>query len=202
MAQQSASKNQASSYHHGDLKYALVEAAKKLLKENGPEGLTLRETARVVGVSHAAPYRHFADKQALLADVATGGFYELKESVRSVLEHAPGDKLFEMGMAYVLFALQNPHLYRLMFGRVFRDKDPHPQLEQAAEDTFAELEEVIFVGQEGKLFKEGDPRELGTIVWALVHGMANLIIDGQVAPDNPIHLGESLAGFVRDALAP
>ncbi len=202
MATYSKSKKPGGHYHHGDLKYALVEAAENLLKKNGPEGLTLRQTARAVGVSHTAPYRHFADKNELLAEVATGGFYTLKQVLKQVMENGEGDRLFEMGMAYVLFAIQQPHLYRLMFGPAFRNRAPHPQLEQAAEDAFAELVELIQVGQDNQHFRSGDTREFGTILWALVHGMANLVIDGQVAPEDPSQLGSALANFARSALLP
>jgi AcrR family transcriptional regulator len=202
MPKSSKPKKPSGQYHHGDLKYALVAAAKDLLKKNGPEGLTLRQTARAVGVSHTAPYRHFADKNELLAEVATGGFYTLKQVLKRVIEDSDGDRLFEMGMAYVLFAVEQPHLYRLMFGPAFRDKAPHPQLEQAAEDAFAELVELIQLGQDNQYFRAGDTREFGTILWALVHGLANLVIDGQVAPEDPSQLGGALASFVRCALLP
>ena len=189
-------------YHHGDLRFALIQAAKELLHQDGFENLTLREAARVVGVSHAAPYRHFSDKNELLAEIATGGFFHLKEALDKIHTPAQGDKLEELGFAYVMFAIQNAHLYRLMFGPQLQDKSPYPKLEQAAEDTFSVLVDLIERGQEEGYFKPGDSRERGTILWSLMHGLANLVIDGQVAPEHPTNLGAAVASFVRDALRP
>ena len=196
------SSSNKSQYHHGDLRFALLQAAKEILQEEGVEQLTLRETARAVGVSHAAPYRHFADKTELLAELATEGFYHLKEALHLDEPATGGDHLEELGFAYVSFAIQNSHLYRLMFGPHLQDKTPYPKLEQAAEDTFATLVDFLQRGQDQGYFKTGDSRERGIVLWSLMHGLANLVIDGQVAPENPMALGTSVAHFVRDALAP
>src|SRR5690349_9700618 len=95
-------------YHHGNLRPALLRAAGKMLEKQGPAGVSLREASRRAGVSHAAPYRHFADREALLAELAAEGFEMLAEALRG---HAGRD----MGEAYVRFALEHPQRFRLMF---------------------------------------------------------------------------------------
>src|SRR5689334_19621575 len=101
------------SYHHGDLHSALLLTAGKMLEKEGLEALTLREVARRAGVSHSAPYRHFAEREALLAALAAEGFERLGAAQRKAAE-AGG--LRAMGEAYVAFALENPQRFRLMFG--------------------------------------------------------------------------------------
>src|SRR5690625_1859557 len=104
-------------YHHGDLRETLCDAAEQLLAEGGTANLSLRAAARLSGVSQAAPYAHFKDKQALLAAVGTRGFNRLADYL-SRAEHAgaPSDRTRLLGRAYVAFALDHPMLFRLMFG--------------------------------------------------------------------------------------
>ena len=109
-------------YHHGDLRGALLKAARIILEEQGPRALTLREAARRAGVSHAAPRYHFASLRVFMADCAATGFDELAEHLTRAWAKADGDSdpeagLSEMGMAYVLFAMRNRAVFRLMFDR-------------------------------------------------------------------------------------
>src|SRR5690348_15474902 len=127
MLPMSTSKRVKQSYHHGDLRQALLDAALELLEKQGPEALVLREVARRAGVSHNAPYRHFASREELLAGLAARGFGEFGKRVQSA---QGGGKGTGMGEAYVGFALEHPQLFRLMFGGVVR-LGSDPQLAQA-----------------------------------------------------------------------
>src|SRR4051794_27635084 len=121
-------------YHHGDLQRALVDAAVALLAEGGAAAVTLREVARRAGVTHAAPYRHFADKAALLAAVAEEGFRALHDAVARAGAEAPDDPLARLaasGQAYLRFAMSHPAHYRVMFGPDVAARE-HPELEGAA----------------------------------------------------------------------
>jgi AcrR family transcriptional regulator len=156
-------------YRHGDLPNAMRSAARAILDEGGPEAVGLRETARRVGVSATAAYRHFASKEDLLASVASEGFAEL----RGLMELAGGDRppLVARGLAYVDFALRKRGLFRLMFGTVLIERAKYPALDEAAQATFNLLKasSEIRAGQE-------HPAEVGG--WALVHGLASLAIEG------------------------
>jgi len=164
-------------YHHGNLQAALVEAGLQLVEETGIEALTLREAARRAGVSQTAPYRHFADKEALLAAVAAEGFRELQ---RALSEAAAGIEdanrcLPRLGQAYVHFALDHPGLFRLMFGAGIGDKQPYPLLRQAAQAAYALLENAMRAYLGG-----GHDAPAATVAaWSLVHGLASLLLDQQ-----------------------
>ena len=159
-------------YHHADLRPALLAAARRMLAESGPEALSLREVARKTGVSHNAPYRHFADREALLAAVAAEGFAALAERTRAAgAAAAPGKRLGAMGAAYVRFALEEPNLFRLMFGGAVRGRE-HPDLAAAGARAYAVLTGEVGVGKES-------PRAVAA--WATVHGLAHLLLEGQIA---------------------
>ncbi len=172
---------QKQTYHHGDLQQALIEAAIALIAEKDVSSLSLREVARRVGVSHAAPYRHFADKDALLAAVAREGFQGLSEAMKLGLQQAPPDPLKRLeatGMAYVGYAIAHPSYYRVMFG-AYRSEG-YPSLEQASQEAFGVLVGVIVEGQGAGVVRSGEPRQLAWVAWSLVHGLAMLLIDGQL----------------------
>jgi AcrR family transcriptional regulator len=168
-------------YHHGNLKPALVRAARFLLESEGLDALTLRATARRVGVSQTAPYRHFASKEAILAEVARNGFRELAAAVVAAKREA-GDDLFvhvcRQAVAYVRFAVDNPALYRLMFGPEL-ERAQHPPLAEEADRAFKLIEEAIIAGQRATVFRHGSPRHAATAVWASLHGLSQLLLDGQ-----------------------
>ena len=172
-------------YHHGDLRRALVEEAVRTIAAEGIDGLTLREAGRRLGVSRTALYRHFADKSALLAAVARDGFIRFRQDLVDAWTRAGGGRAgFEaMGLAYIRFAIANPSHYRLMFGG-FRDlceKDPALQADAAA--AFQVLMDALVSLQDAGEIGRDDPRELARYIWATVHGMAMLGIDGQLGPD-------------------
>src|SRR5207237_9381160 len=170
-------------YHHGNLRQALIDAALELIEERGVSALTLREVARRVGVTHAAPQRHFEDRAALLAAVAEQGFRGLRARVEQVLSAAsardPAARLNALGVAYVEFAVQNPAHFRVMFSAEMVDKSRHPSLQAASRRIHDFLVQSIEEGQEQGFIVEGDPLELAFAAWSLVHGCAVLLIDGR-----------------------
>ncbi|MCW5723211.1 MAG: TetR/AcrR family transcriptional regulator, partial [Devosia sp.] len=127
-----------SPYHHGNLRQALLEAALILLEKDGESGLGLRDLARAVGVSAAAPYRHFDSRAALLEALAVTGFQRFAARMTGVAETAPDDPMAAMGRTYVVFALQHPNLFRLMFSPQL-NKDGRPGLRMAADAAFDAL---------------------------------------------------------------
>jgi AcrR family transcriptional regulator len=171
-------------YHHGNLPRALVTEAVRLVETEGVNALTLRGAARKAGVSQAAPYRHFADKQALLAAVAEEGFRSLTGAMRQASAPHEGDPLGRfraLGETYVGFATAHPALYRVMFGQAVADRTAYPSLGAAAEETFALLVTAIRDCQGAGLVRPGDPEELALAAWATSHGLSSLAVDGQLS---------------------
>jgi len=170
-------------YHHGDLRNALVGEGLKLLEQEGQPDFTLRDLARRVGVSAAAPYAHFVDKGALLAAIATAGFVRLKEALQAALgTDDPMDQFLHMGWAYVRFGIEHPALYKLMFASedLPARRKEYPELEAAAEAAFGLLTGMLEHLQRRGLVRPGDPEADGLSVWAHVDGLTALIITGRV----------------------
>ena len=169
------------SYYHGDLRQALVRSALEILSETGVGGLSLRAAARRAGVSAMAPYRHFEDKEALLAAVAEYGFRELAARLTAATATAadPRAGLAALGVAYVLFACDQPSLFKLMFGPTIENKSAHPALDDAGCTCFNALQQAV----EAARFFEGDPDagDVALASWSLVHGLSALIVDGRLA---------------------
>ena len=164
-------------YHHGDLKAAMVEAALKLIARNGPRGFSLSEAARLAGVSVGAPYRHFADKEALLIAVAARGFIELWERIEAAGKTCPDNprkRLVGMGAAYVRFAVERPSYFQVMFDcEIHRGKDPAIQI--PADRCFQMLLETV---RQAAARKETRTVEtLTAAIWALMHGHAVFAMD-------------------------
>lgn len=170
-------------YHHGDLYAALLEAAAEMIATEGLEALTLRALSQRVGVSRTAPYRHFADKSALLAAVAEEGFKRLLHRLQAVAEQADLDVLAhfqQMGVAYISFAVDNPVHYRLMFSSETASPEAYPGLAAVRVVVFNTLVSAIEQCQsEGKI-KSSEPRALANVTWATVHGLSSLLIDEQI----------------------
>lgn len=168
-------------YHHGDLRRALIDAALDLANERGPAGVTLREAARRAGVTHAAPYRHFTDKEALLAELASEGFLRLREALeRATAEVAVAGLLEALGVAYVRFARTNPALFRVMFGAEIGDKHRYPGLMRADQAVFDLCAQAIEKMQAAGAMATGSPARLGLVHWSMLHGVAALVVDGQM----------------------
>lgn len=171
------------SYHHGNLRRALVDAARLIAETEGSEGVTLRAAARRVGVSQTAPYRHFDSKAALMAAVATEGFEQLEKELQEVrAEHpdAPGEALKQLAVAYVKFAMQEPSLYSIMFGNEIGDATAHPELKDSVMRTFAVLVTAIDECQAAGIARKQDAFRLAMVSWASVHGLAQGVASGQV----------------------
>jgi AcrR family transcriptional regulator len=168
-------------YHHGNLRRALLDEALTTIRGHGVEGVTLREIGSRVGVSRTALYRHFADKRALLAAVSTEGFRTLRQQLVAAWEEGGrGRTAFEaMGAAYVHFAMANPAHYRVMFGFVDRKAD-EPELDAEAAGAFQALVDALASLQRDRIVRRDDPLEMARFVWAVVHGVATLGIDGQL----------------------
>src|SRR5215469_14803172 len=167
-------------YHHGDLRQALVRSALEILSETGVGGLSLRAAARRARVSAMAPYRHFADKEALLAAVAEYGFRQLaaRLSTATATLADPRAGLAALGVAYVLFAQEQPSLFKLMFGPTIEQKSGHPVLEQAGNACFNTLRQAV---EAAKFFEsDSDAGDVALACWSLVHGLSALIVDGRL----------------------
>ncbi|MCH8532442.1 MAG: TetR/AcrR family transcriptional regulator [Saccharospirillum sp.] len=168
-------------YHHGNLNLALIQAARDILEEEGLAKLSLRAAARKVGVSQAAPYHHFKDKEALLASVAAQGHHDFNAAMEKQMNEAgedPEQRLIACGVAYVTFAVDNPALFRLMFGSTIEHCEQYAELTAAGARSYQTLE----AAERAALEKNGEDmstlplRALGS--WTSVHGLATLIIDG------------------------
>lgn len=175
--------NQNSAYHHGGLRAALLAAAAAMIAEEGTASVTMRTLGRRLGVSRAAPYRHFADKNALLVAVAAAGFDRLNRRVQTVGAAGPRsglERLRRVGEEYVRFALENPAHYRLMYGKEALTREDLPELREAANALFEQLVSVIQSHQRSGAIKRQDPRTQAYVAWSAVHGLASLLIEGQI----------------------
>lgn len=183
-------------YHHGDLRVALLAAARALLDEGGVPALTLREVARRTGVTPAATYRHFADKEALLVALAVQGFEEFHAVMRAAHEGNPGAAgaaFAHMGVAYVRFAVEHPGLFRLMFGPAVADRSRSPELLA----TIAASTALFQSGQKGSARAKTFDPVAALQAWATVHGLATLAIDGMLPGYDPVVLAQKLAQLPR-----
>lgn len=172
---------QKTTYHHGNLTLALTQAARDILEEEGLSRLSLRAAARRVGVSQAAPYHHFKDKEALLAGVATQGHIEFNRAMQEQMAGAgtdPKARLIACGVAYVTFATDNPALFQLMFGSTIEHCENYDALIQAGRESYQTLEiaEAALLEEMGGDKSTLPLRALGS--WSIVHGLATLLIDG------------------------
>ncbi len=169
-------------YHHGNLRRALLDEALATIRAEGVDGLTLRAIGARVGVSRTALYRHFADKRALLTAVAIEGFRTLRQQLVTAWEAGGrGDAAFQsMGLAYVRFAVANPSHYRVMFGGFVDPKARDPELAAEAEGAFQALVDALAALQRDAVMRGDDTVLMARYVWALVHGVATLGIDGQL----------------------
>ena len=174
----------ATPYHHGDLKNALIQAGVEILAEEGLGALSLRKVAKQAGVSHAAPYSHFADKQALIAAISTEGFKQLYVQIKEIFESYrdnPKNLLVETAWAYIQFALNEPDRFKLMFSSVIEKEKDYPDFVEISQQNFQQLAEMVEICQQAGILKPG-PSELSAVsVWAAVHGLVTLALEGQVS---------------------
>jgi AcrR family transcriptional regulator len=181
-------------YHHGDLRAACLRAAMELLEEGGEAALSLRAVARRAGVSPAAPYRHYADREALVSAVAAVGYRELAE--RLVAAHpfpSTPEQLASVAVAYVQFALERPALFRIMFGEPCdRDNDERGA---AAAAVSMYVREIV-----QRSFPQADADALATAIWALAHGLAFLHLDGKLDASSPSVVAGRVSATIRALL--
>lgn len=195
------------SYHHGDLRAALLEAAGVILQEKGVEGFSLRECARRAGTSHAAPAHHFGDAQGLLSEFAALGFERMVAMMRAAREQAgpnASDHLRASGRAYIDFALANRAAFQLMF-RADRLDAAHPRLAPARAAAFEELRSAL-----AALHGGAAPLPQLMLAWSAVHGFATLVLEhaadgirqGQDIAAFSQEVGDALLALLRKSLAP
>ncbi len=174
-------------YHHGDLRRALLDESLVVIAEKGVEGLSLREVAGRVGVSHAAPYHHFADKAALIHVLAHEGMKLMDEDMAAA-EDAAGDdpkaKLIGIGMAYVSFAVEHPDYYAAFNAPEVNNPEAQADAVQPDEErgnTWQRLLNAIVACQQAGDLPQGDPTVLAVYLWSLVHGLAELWRSGPLS---------------------
>jgi AcrR family transcriptional regulator len=173
-----------SSYHHGELKAALLQAAIKRLETQGASSLSLRSLARDAGVSPMAPYHHYGNHDGLIAAIAAEGFIRLQQRKMAALASASSnqtadERLCKGGCAYVSFVLDNPNLYRLMGSVPVASRSKYPELEAAAKAPAASLNELVET-RFGEALSIEAKAEYAHTIWALVHGIGLLAIDGRL----------------------
>jgi AcrR family transcriptional regulator len=164
-----------------DTRLALLGAAAVLLEGRGVGAVTLRAVGERAGVSRQAPYKHFADKEALLSVLAAGYFEQLGREMWSAADEIGADplsRLRAMGEAYVRFALANPHRYRLMFGEKMQSS-VYPEVHEAAEVLYEGFVRAVADCQEARQLPRGDRTMLAALIYATVHGAVDLALAGQ-----------------------
>ena len=179
-------------YHHGDLRATLVDIARELVRESGPEGWSMRQASREAGVSQAAPYRHFTDKAALLDAVGADAHRELERRYRvAIVESSdPGDAARVVAHAYLRFALEEPRLFRLIFA------SPRLHGTPEARSSYAVFDQAIRTAQEHRALPAGSTTFLAHALWSAVHGVADLVLSGSFGRRH----GREVAERMIDAL--
>jgi AcrR family transcriptional regulator len=171
-------------YHHGDLKNALIKAGVEILAKDGVSGLSLRKVAMKAGVSHAAPYAHFADKQALIAAISTEGFRQLYERVSEVAEEyqdQPEKQLVEAAWAYVQFAMDDPDRFKVMFSGVLEKEKEYPDFVTESQRNFQLVKMIVEVNQASGRLRSGDSALVALSAWGIIHGFILLLLEGQIS---------------------
>lgn len=182
-------------YHHGDLKNALIETALAHIARDGARALSLREVARSAGVSHTASYRHFPSKESLLAAIAEQGFDLLSQAMQTATTAHAGDPaaaLQAAGCAYVEFGVRHPDHLQIMFGGLIARTEDYPSLRVASKAAYEALATIVREGLHARRFRGPDERTIAVAAWSLVHGLAVLIAGGK------IHTEEGNAAAARE----
>ncbi len=171
-------------YHHGDLENALIQAGVEILSKEGIEGLSLRKVAKRVGVSYAAPYAHFKDRQALVAAISTEGFKKLYKALdAAVSKHVddPRQQLVEAARAYVKFAMTNTDIFKIMFSGVLEKEKEYPSFVEASRKTFGKVVEIVQACQNAGILSSTSPELMAVSIWGQVHGIISLALEGQIS---------------------
>ncbi len=196
-----------STYHHGNLRDALLIAARAVLREHGLSSLTLRATARVAGVSHMAPYNHFSDKRALLDALAEQGFAELDARCEQAIsaDTDTRNNLQRLGQAYVEFALDQPEMFQLMFSNeVAGMKRDRPESSAPVTNVYGRMQGLVSGILSEAEAGQGDVEAACIGAWSLVHGLATLLIERRIAgtSHSPESLIERITQQYADSLRP
>lgn len=172
------------SYFHGNLREAIIKASLRLVEKSGVENLSIREAAKAVGVTHQAPYRHFKDREELLAALAQDGFEKLYLEISRVVsqELEPAEKILLLAEKYLEWAYKNPQHFRLMFSREIPSFDISAGLQAASTKSLDDFLSVVAQVQKAGIIGPGDTRSLARQIWAAMHGVAILFIDKQFKP--------------------
>jgi AcrR family transcriptional regulator len=173
-------------YHHGDLKNSLIKAGIDILSKEGVSGLSLRKVARKAGVSHAAPYAHFTDKQALIAAIALDGHGKVHTRLEEVVAQYPNEplnQLMQLAWAYMQFGLEAPAHYKITFSGLIENEKNYPELVEVARKSLESLKKIVADCQAAGIL---DPSEyeleiVAISLWGLIHGLVTLVIENQVS---------------------
>lgn len=199
----SVKRKKTGAYHHGDLRQALVDAALRALEHQRAEDLSLRALGRELGVSPRAPYRHFETKEELLAAVAVEGFRAFGELLTPRVAAAGADpiaRLRAIAEAYVVFAVERPAAFRVMYAPYDTVKESAPDLVRARAEGHQATMDSIAEGQAAGILRGGDPMQLALVLWSSMHGLAVLLTQGQLGRyDKPVEAAQ-LAGLVSGLL--
>ena len=171
-------------YHHGDLKNALIQAGIEVLSQDGISALSLRKVARVAGVSHAAPYAHFADKQALIAAISTAGYTRLYEQLAAVIEEFESDpvqQLIEAAWTYTEFAITETDHFKIITSDVVAKEQDYPELVAITHQSFELLVQIAENCQKAGILREGPAEMMAISVWSAIHGLVTLVLERQVS---------------------
>ena len=172
----------SNTYHHGNLKQALIAAGQEILSKQGVEGLSLRKVAKKVGVSHTAPYNHFSDKQALLAAISTAGHEQLYQALLDTFDNSKHNcrKIIpEIAWTYLQFALDDPGRFKLMFSGALEEESDHPDYQQIALKNIMLLDEIISFCQGSGQLTQGQVQPAAIKLWSAVHGFTILMLENQ-----------------------
>jgi AcrR family transcriptional regulator len=171
-------------YHHGDLKNALIKAGAELLVEEGAKTLSLRKVAARVGVSHSAPYAHFQDKETLIAAITTAGFQQLYNRMEEAIQSSQdttSELLIQVACTYVQFAQEMPAFYKLMFSGILEHEQTFPDFVHISKTSFQLLVDLVLRCQAAGVLPDGPADILAVSIWSLVHGFTSLLLEKQIS---------------------
>ncbi|MDG0980697.1 MAG: TetR/AcrR family transcriptional regulator [Halieaceae bacterium] len=192
-----------SSYHHGNLREALIDSAEQAIVDQAAEAMSLRALARNAGVSQTAPYRHFSDRNTLLAAVSERGYQRLISALHSAIDSIDDDaerQVREAARCYVQFAIDNPQLFKLMFGPLLQPTLTYPELHARIRECNHLVQTMLSNGIRSGSFREDDIRYLTNTAWAGIHGLATLVIDMPDLFEQHIELERQMDISVRSLL--
>jgi AcrR family transcriptional regulator len=197
-----ARKKSEDTYHHGDLRQSLVHAALRAIERHGVEALSLRAVARSLNVSPRAPYRHFATKEELLAAVAVAGYAMWTAFLEPRLEGKTDAvaRVRTVVEAYVLFAVEHPAAFRLMNAPYATVEETSPELVRVRAEGHAALLATLREAQDAGNLRQGDPMQLALALWSTMHGLAVLLVEGQLGRFDRIVDAAKMAQLVAKLL--